>query len=261
MENLVEQAVWDAGYEGFTFRVPDDALTDIISQKLEQLGPPPQQGTCFEMGCYPCQYLGYFGLRYGLQVNGVDAYGGSFAPVLDWLDSLGVQRGQILQQDAFAAVKELQAAGVQYDLVYSLGFIEHFTDHLAVIDAHDLLVAPGGLLILSTPNFRGWCQHLLHRWLDRENLARHAVASMDPDAWAARLRDRYDILYTGYVGGFDFWCEREKRGWLRQKALNAVLHTQPLWPRIHKDSPAWSPYCLLIARKKPEPAPSQAPNP
>ena len=250
MENLVKQEIWDAGYAGFDFRVEEDELTADISRRLKQFGPPPAGGTCFEMGCYPCRYLSYFGLRYRLQVNGVDAYGGSFAPVLRWLDSLGVQRGQILQQDAFAAVKELEAAGVRYDLVYSLGFIEHFTDYLAVIDAHDRLVAPGGLLILSTPNFRGWCQNLLHRLFDRENLARHVVSSMDPDAWAAHLADRYDILFTGYVGGFDFWCEPETRGWLRQKALNAVLHTRPLWPRIRKSRPTGAPYCLLIARRK-----------
>ena len=42
-----------------------------------------------------------------------------------------------------------------YDVVYSLGLIEHFVDRVSIVERHVRLARPGGLLILGVPNFRG----------------------------------------------------------------------------------------------------------
>jgi 2-polyprenyl-6-hydroxyphenyl methylase/3-demethylubiquinone-9 3-methyltransferase len=51
-----------------------------------------------------------------------------------------------------ASAEELAAGGAQFDLVLALEIVEHVADRSAFIDSITALVAPGGLLILSTLN-------------------------------------------------------------------------------------------------------------
>lgn len=250
MASVVAQTVWDESYENFSYFVAEDALTREIDDRFAALGCAPAAGArCFEVGCFPCRYLAHWCLAYDLEANGVDLTPAIGGALFGWLDGIGVKRGEIRCGDAFAVARALAAAGQRFDFVYSVGFLEHFTNYLEVIDLHDALLAPGGLLMLAAPNFRGWVQNALHRLTDSVNLGRHVVESMAPARWAAHLGDRYEVLFAGYVGGFDYWCGSEQS---RTEDLLArvVLHLRPLWSRVRHNGPAHSPYCLLIARKR-----------
>ena len=54
----------------------------------------------------------------------------------------------------------VEAVDGQYDLVTSLEVIEHVADPQAFIDDLAARLAPGGLMILSTPNRTGWSKLL-----------------------------------------------------------------------------------------------------
>ena len=249
--NVVDQSLWDQGYQGFRFRVCDDGVIPDVERVLRELGVTfPAGASCFEVGCYPCQHLARLCLTYGLQANGVDATAAPFPPMLEWLDSLGLERGDIVNGDAFSLIDALHAEGRTFDLVCSFGFLEHFDQFLDVIDCHDKIVKPGGLLVLTTPNFRGCVQKFLHWAVDDVNYARHVIASMDPSLWASRLADRYDILFQDYVGGFDFWFGDQRHTLPQKVLLRVVRATQPLWKFVRKNQQSYSPYCLLVARKR-----------
>jgi SAM-dependent methyltransferase len=65
-----------------------------------------------------------------------------------------------------------------YDMVFSLGFIEHFNDTQDVIKRHVNLLAPNGHLLIVLPNFlglNGWIQ----RCFDRESFEAHNLKSME----------------------------------------------------------------------------------
>lgn len=250
MAMIVEQKVWDDSYKDFDYFVAEDRLTQAIDSLVEQLHVAPLPGgRCFEVGCFPCRYLAHWAKRFGLEANGVDLTSEIRPPLLQWLESQGVRCGEIFQDDAFACAARLAQNGQQFDFVYSVGFLEHFVNYLDVVDLHDKLLRSGGLLVLACPNFHGWVQNLLHRWTDSTNLSYHVVPSMDPSKWARHLGDGYDILFQGHVGGFDYWCGQ---GQSRREDLlaRAVLHLKPFWSKVCRNSPAYSPYCLLIARKK-----------
>lgn len=250
MAMIVEQKVWDDSYKDFDYFVAEDSLTQAIDSLLDQLHiAPARGGRCFEVGCFPCRYLAHWAKRFDLEANGVDLTSEIGPHLLQWLDSQGVRCGEIFQDDAFSCAARLAQAGEQFDFVYSVGFLEHFVNYLDVVDLHDKLLCSGGLLVLACPNFHGWVQNLLHRWTDSTNLSYHVVPSMDPAQWANHLGDGYDILFQGHVGGFDYWCGQ---GQSRREDLLArvVLHLKPLWSKVRRNSPAYSPYCLLIARKK-----------
>ena len=58
-------------------------------------------------------------------------------------------------------VGDVQALEGQFDLITSMEVIEHVADPAAFIKAMAKRLAPGGLLVLSTPNATGWSKLLM----------------------------------------------------------------------------------------------------
>ena len=141
-----------------------------------------------------------------------------------------------------------------YDFVYSLGFIEHFEDYLDVIMEHDKILKDNGILVITTPNFRGRVQYLAHKFFDEDNLRNHVLKSMNPSEWAAMLKEKnYEILFAGYFGGFDFWVEPKKRSFFKKGLLRLFVYLAGfLRTRVKQDRESCAPYCGLIAIKKAE---------
>ncbi len=108
-----------------------------------------------------------------------------------------------------------------FDLVYSLGLIEHFTDLTAVVAAHARLVRPGGTLILGAPNVVGVNRWFMER-LAPERMAVHNSDCLDIGRWDEfERRLGLERLFREYVGGFEprVFAVRERR----------TLATLPLW--------------------------------
>ena len=91
--------------------------------------------------------------RLGAEVTAIDA-----APGLIAAAELHA-RGQDLEIDyKVAAVEDI---GGRFDLVTSMEVIEHVAEPQAFISALSARLAPGGLLILSTPNRTAWSRLLM----------------------------------------------------------------------------------------------------
>jgi SAM-dependent methyltransferase len=108
-----------------------------------------------------------------------------------------------------------------FDLVYSLGLIEHFTDLTAVVAAHARLVRPGGTLVLGAPNVVGVNRWFMER-LAPERMAVHNADCLRVERWDEFERELgLERLFREYVGGFEprVFAVREERR----------LATLPLW--------------------------------
>lgn len=68
----------------------------------------------------------------------------------------------------------------QYDIVFSIGFIEHFDDTKDVIERHVRLLSDEGNLLIVLPNFRG-LNGLVQYLFDRKNFKVHNLNSMKID--------------------------------------------------------------------------------
>jgi 2-polyprenyl-3-methyl-5-hydroxy-6-metoxy-1,4-benzoquinol methylase len=216
---------------------------DPVRQWIEASVPAAKPGQrCLEIGCFPGRYLAVLG-RMGYEVSGIDLTP-SIARMQSAFGAAGLRTGTFIHTDFFACPAE-----PRYDVVCSFGFIEHFPDWQDALLKHTEHLAPGGLLVIETPNFRGWVQQLLHRLGDPANLRRHHLPAMRPRAWAALLRaNGFDVLSHGYLGRFDFWTDSAPH--FCQRALHGMLRSAaPLLGCLGSGRSSLAPYCVLIARK------------
>lgn len=242
---LVDQAYWDRAYEHMRPEMAPE--TDPLRQWIERTVPKANGSEhCLEIGCFPGRYLAVLG-KLGYTLHGID-----LTPAIDRmapaLREMGFRTGEFEHADFLQ-----YEVHRQYDLVCSFGFIEHFPQWRKVLRKHADLVRPGGLIVIETPNFRGWVQQLFHRWLDAENLRRHHIPAMSPSAWARVLKkEGFEIIEQGFIGRFVFWNDSQGTNFWKRIGFKLLRTVTPTLEKL-PPSPAVSPYGVLIARKiKPE---------
>lgn len=245
-QSLVDQSYWDASYQTVAPAMAPQG--DALRAWLERHVPRANgEQHALEIGCYPGRYLAVIG-QLGYTTHGIDLTPGveRMGPAFT---GMGIRTGSFTHADFLT-----HRFDRHYDLVCSFGFIEHFPGWSGMITRHAELVAPGGLLVLETPNFRGWAQQILHLLLDAVNLRRHHLGAMSPRAWAAQLRSLgFEVVEHGYMGRFEFWRDSPPLGLLGRLLMKAVNRLTPLLRRLPEGSAALSPYCVLIARKASNP--------
>ena len=235
----VSQSYWDESYQEYQYGIASDPVTTWLSKQM-----PAEKGTAFEAGCYPGRYLAWIG-RKGWIINGMDLTPRMETDFREWLSNNDIKFNLIARGDV---LEYMRTTNDRYDLVCSFGFVEHFENFDEVIRLHARIVKPSGTLIITVPHFRGAVQRFLHSWLDRQNLSRHHLPSMNPAKWEVSLKELgYTIDWKGYFGNFDFWADREKRNLFQKIVLKMVQVVTPLI-RWLPNSRLYSPYCGIIAR-------------
>ena len=242
--NLASQEHWDESYKDLTFFKPSfsDPIRRIIKAYAPALGA---NRSVFEVGCFPGRYLSVFG-DLGYSLNGIDLTPRVLTDMPRWLAANGYKIGDFYCDDFFKL-----EAGKTYDIVCSFGFIEHFVNYDEVLRRHLSFISPGGMLIMTTPNFRGSFQKMLHSHLDSGNLERHYLPSMNPAAWKKILVDSgYEVLFSGFKGGFDFWAESESKSTLKKALIRLLNLSGKILRFLPFNSVSFSPYAVIIAKNK-----------
>lgn len=240
---MVSQQYWDESYQNFDFHIANDEVTEWIAKYS---GLISLKGTAFEFGCFPGRYLSFLG-KLGWNLNGMD-----LTPAIaktefrEWLQTNGSSVGVLQQGDV---LKYAENTTDRFDLVCSFGFIEHFENFLSVLALHDRILQERGWLMVTTPNFRGSVQHFLHHHLNIEALGIHYLPSMQPKLWRDTLMKKgYKVVWSGYFGGFDFWCDDADRNIWQRSALKLLWKLKPALKALPNVS-LYSPYCGIIAQK------------
>ena len=157
-DSFVSQEHWDAEYADLSpFVAPKgDAIRIWLEGHFAS-----NAGSRLELGCFPGRYLAVFG-ELGYEVNGIDLTPGVEMALKQWMQAWGYRTGQFVRADVWT-----YPFNRQFDVVCSFGLIEHFGQWPKLLTRHAELVRPNGFLAVSAPNFRGFVQRFLHRWLDR----------------------------------------------------------------------------------------------
>lgn len=243
MTSVISQEYWDSLYENVEPRY--DSKTNILFEDLLDRFLKPG-GTCFEVGCYPGNFLIHLGRRFGYEVSGIDATPFVLTRMPDRLRRHGVKIGQLYRGDFLQFHPEHL-----YNVVCSFGFIEHFTNFDEVIEKHLQLLAPGGTLIISCPNFRN-AQFVFHWLLDPVNLSRHVLAAMDLNRWRQVLeKNGMEIFHHDYYRTAGFWADTPRSGRLAAHAVYYVKRiNQVIDLRMNYPNRFLSPYMISISRKR-----------
>jgi SAM-dependent methyltransferase len=254
-EALTDDSFWDERWAAERLPAEMDrkrwVFADAVLALFERYLPPNPELSILEIGGAPGRWLASLHRARGYRVAVLDRSAVGAAKTRENFELLGID-GEVLEEDMFAPT----LPEARFDVVCSLGLIEHFKDPRPVVEAHLPFLKPGGLLVLGVPNLRG-VNALVARRLAPAHLALHNTRVMDLDRWA-EFEDalRLRVLFKGYVGGFDptILARVERRG-LLARAIGGTLYRAGAvsnlrglrWLR-RADSRWWSCYGIAVYR-------------
>jgi 2-polyprenyl-3-methyl-5-hydroxy-6-metoxy-1,4-benzoquinol methylase len=125
-----------------------------------------------EIGCAPGKQLAYIGKRFKASIAGLD-----YSPNGISLSRALCARLRIPADLRCEDIFDTSFEPGSFDLVYSLGVIEHFQDPSLIVRRHLDLVKPGRICLLLIPNFGG-VYGRLQNYFDPENLKIHNLDIM-----------------------------------------------------------------------------------
>jgi SAM-dependent methyltransferase len=222
--------------------------------------PPMKGARVLEVGSAPGDMLVEFSRRMGVVPFGVEYAEEGVAVNRRLFKAHGLNPDNVIHSDLFEADFQSRYRGA-FDLVYSGGFIEHFSDPSDVVEKHLNLLADGGYLIIMIPNLRG-LNYALTSLFARRLIAIHNLTIMRLPEFRKLFDDaRLMPLACGYFGGFSFdlFSDEARPEAPGQKALAFVRYAQPVlnlaFRRLFGDrcvDTAWTSQSLIyIGRKRP----------
>lgn len=242
-KNYTDKKFWDDYFQGRAMRpLEHTPFADIFTKYLS---PSPAKHA-FEVGCAGGIYLAYLAKTFGYRASGID-----FSDEIERTRALFVFHKlpePTLYKEDFFSFRPPHL----YDVVCSVGFVEHFEDFKNVVRRHAELVADNGTLIITMPHFSG-LQYAFHWLLDRKNLKKHNTSIMNPASLKNALAGLpFKIEYSDYYGTFGFWTERKSLAVWEKIALWTIRKFgKALQVMLGYDHPnRWvSPHIILVATK------------
>ncbi len=177
----------------------DNLYRNIILETFDRFLTQDSELTILEIGGAPGRYLAYFAKKFHYNINALDYSEIGCRKTQDNFKLLNLEVS-VYQKDLFADdISDMP----EFDIVYSIGFIEHFADLKIVVEKHLQLLKPGGILFIGAPNFLG-INHWVQKTLAPQNLAQHNIATMDIEKWNDYEKCfKLDTIFKGYIGGFE----------------------------------------------------------
>jgi len=202
-KRLTEVSYWDGTYQSRTDLRPGPVggfrqrMADKFYETLESLDLAGKR--VLEVGGGGSRCLTHLAARYpGARFTALDYSEAGCALMRRYAEEHGVANLDVVCADLFEAGDQ---AG-QYDVVFSLGVVEHFTDLPRTVRAVARFVAPGGAVATFVPNLSGILGPLF-RSFNRDVYAHHVVhdrGSLVAGHRAAGLA----VEASGYLGSVNF---------------------------------------------------------
>ena len=183
-----EHAYWEAGSRlPIKARLPSRFNVAVLNltRLLERHVRPGSH--YIEIGCAPGKMLAWVASVLKAEVTGLDYSTAGIAKCRVLFDALGL-KADLYHDDFF----DHHLPPASFDIVASFGVVEHFDNARLVVQRHLNLVKPGGMALITVPNYGG-VYGSLQRWCDGPNLLLHNLKIMNPRALTA-LVDSADVV-------------------------------------------------------------------
>jgi len=220
---LTDAQFWDRFWGDTTLPALVDPQVQwqlALTRELRRHLPQGHTIRLFEVGCAPGRWLIWFSQELGYQVAGCDS---SLRGVQLSRENLRLSNvnGEVYQADILTDSLPDHA----YDIVVSIGVIEHFENASIIVGRHLDLLKPGGCLIIEVPNMAGRLNLQLLRMVGMHDLlAAHNLAVMSR-AYFQAIAQQFglQVKTIDYIGGFDPGIV----------VYNYPYHLRELWGRKH----------------------------
>lgn len=250
-EQLTQKEFWD--YVWNKVRLPliieptskDPVIKEMLRFFQDLL--PKEKLSAVEIGGAPGQFIAYLSKYHGYEANIIEYSKIGCQKTIENFKLLGLDIN-IYNLDFLGDLSDLP----RFDLVFSMGFIEHFNELDDVFQRHVNLLKKGGILILGVPNFGGINQRVLAQTAPKM-LSMHNIEAMDIRRWDV-IESLFGLtpLFKGYIGGFEpkilRRCEnRTVKNLCIRYFFKILQYLMFPFPFLRKyNSPAWSAYLLGI---------------
>ncbi|MBK9521665.1 MAG: class I SAM-dependent methyltransferase [Rhodocyclaceae bacterium] len=188
--------------QNFSFdRCLSRALLKNVTRLASNDGVPGSEyvsrKSILEVGAAPGKWLSIFPPD-TFCVSGIEYSEAGMMALRKNLEMLSIQPKELIHGDFFAI-----EPSPAYDIVMSLGFIEHFDNPVEVVDRHLKWLLPGGVLIIGVPNFSG-IHGFVQKHLDLGVLQAHNTSIMN-EKWFENLGEtlRLQTHSIEYLGSFE----------------------------------------------------------
>lgn len=212
-------------------------------------------GEVLEVGCAHSRWLPYFATDLGMRVAGLDYSELGCEVEREVLRRAGVS-AEVRQADLFAPPQSFRD---RFDVLFTLGVVEHFADTSDCLTALGAMLRPGGRLLTVIPNLTGVCGAIQKRF-NRPVYDIHVPMGAPELAAAHRaagltVHESTYFLSTGFgilnLNGIDPRSCRGRAWTLRQlsRASKAVWTLEDRAGRPLPASRTLSPYVVCVAAR------------
>lgn len=175
-----------------------------------------------EIGCAPGKFLAWAQKKFQLNAEGLD-----YSDVgINQCKRLFVNNDLFIPLHCVDFFNNSLPMG-SFDCVTSFGLIEHFDDPILIVSKHIDLLKPGGLALITLPNYGG-VYGKIQKWCDPENIAMHNLKIMNPSSLEQLVNSasvtHIKAYYYGSVDPLILSLER-KMPILLVKVINLLLNS------------------------------------
>ncbi len=250
------RSFWNAFWEGI--RLPqrvdykfrnDAVIADRIKAHIPKGGG---KRTMLEIGCAPGKWLIFFYEELSYCVKGYEYVEAAAKKTIENLTMNHVPRD--LFEVTIADFRRINDTK-KYDVVLSLGFVEHFNDFERILEKQLTMVKENGHLIVGVPNFRGISgifQYIIDPHLKNKILPNHNLKAMDRKQYLKFAKSHgLAVLFSNYIGGFEpalFNFDAIPNQLVKKSLKSVAFSLSTRFPRIF-DNSIISGYLLSIFKK------------
>lgn len=207
---LTEKDFWNKFWDNIELpnRISKDFKLDrIISETIKDYIPKANYDKkVLEIGCAVGKWLVFFYEELNYIIHGIEYLESGVKKTIE-----NFEKCQISSKSYKVLKEDFSTSHIdeKYDIVMSLGFIEHFKDPISILDKHLSILKEEGFLIIGVPNFTGinrYLQKNIDKYLEPQEkiLSTHNLTTMKKNFYLEFARNReLNLVFMGYIGGFE----------------------------------------------------------
>lgn len=203
--NLTSEAFWTNYWSNIilpqkvNFNFKNDR---VIAHEILQFVEERPHMSALEVGCAPGKWLSFLAIDLKCDITGIEYVQIAAEKTAENLKLQNIQNFEIISGDFFT-----HQFDKKFDLVISLGFIEHFSHYDKVLENQLALVAPDGYLIVGIPRFKGinyFLQKCIDFFIQNKLIHSHNLSIMNLQTFEHFAEShKLKILSNRFIGGFE----------------------------------------------------------